>query len=158
MGKAYHGSLVRPGIALYGGAAQVNAANPIEPVINLSIAAAQTRTVPGGAMVGYSGAHVATGSTRLATLSSGYADGLPRSLSGRGAVYFHGERLPIVGRVSMDSMTVDISNLPDDALDLGSLVEVIGPPQTLEMLAADASPTKFSPAWVVASSKAIAEG
>jgi alanine racemase len=81
---------------------------------------------------------VTTGETRLATLAAGYADGLLRSLSGRGAVYFQGQRLPIVGRVSMDSMTVDISDLPEDALDLGSLVEVIGPSQTLEMLAADA--------------------
>lgn len=143
MGKDYHGSLVRPGIALYGGAPQVNAVNPMEPVVSLAIAVAQTRTVPRGTMVGYSGTHVTGDSTRLATLCAGYADGLPRSLSGRGAVYFHGQRLPIVGRVSMDSMTVDISDLPDDALDLGSLVEVIGPHQTLEMLAADAGTISY---------------
>ncbi|MCK1612603.1 MULTISPECIES: alanine racemase [unclassified Bradyrhizobium] len=143
MGKDYHGALVRPGIALYGGAPQVDAANPMEPVVSLSIAVAQTRTVPRGTMVGYSGTRVTSGSTRLATLCAGYADGLPRSLSSRGAVYFHGQRLPIVGRVSMDSMTVDISGLPDDTLDLGSLVEVIGPHQTLEMLAADAGTISY---------------
>lgn len=138
MGKDYHGALVRPGIALYGGAPQACVANPMEPVVSLSIAVAQTRTVPCGTLVGYSGTHVTTGSTRLATLCAGYADGLPRSLSGRGAVYYRGQRLPILGRVSMDSMTVDISGLPDDALGLGSLVEVIGPHQTIEALAADA--------------------
>ncbi|WOH62768.1 alanine racemase [Bradyrhizobium sp. BWC-3-1] len=143
MGKDYHGSLVRPGIALYGGAPQVNAVNPMEPVVSLSIAVAQTRTVPGGAMVGYSGTHVTHDCTRLATLCAGYADGLPRSLSGRGAVYFGGQRLPIVGRVSMDSMTVDISDLRDGALDFGSLVEVIGPHQTLEMLATDAGTISY---------------
>jgi alanine racemase len=110
----------------------------MEPVVRLAIAVAQTRTVPDGTLVGYSGTHVTNGITRLATLCAGYADGLPRSLSSRGAVYFQDQRLPIVGRVSMDSMTVDISSLPDDALDLGSIVEVIGPHQTLEMLAADA--------------------
>lgn len=110
----------------------------MERVISLSIAVAQTRTVSGGAMVGYGGAHVATGSTRLATYCARYADGLPRSLSDGGAVYFRGQRPPIVGRVSMDSMTVDISGLPNNALDLGRL-EVIGPHQTLEKLAADAS-------------------
>lgn len=138
MGADYHGALARPGVALYGGAPHAGATNPMEPVVSLSIAVVQTRTVPAGAAVGYSGTHVTTGETRLATLAAGYADGLLRSLSGRGAVYFQGQRLPIVGRVSMDSMTVDISDLPEDALDLGSLVEVIGPSQTLEMLAADA--------------------
>jgi alanine racemase len=138
MGKEYHGALVRPGIALYGGALQVDVANPMEPVVSLSIAVAQTRTVPAGTLVGYSGTYVASSSTRLATLCAGYADGLPRSLSGLGAVYFHGQRLPIVGRVSMDSMTIDISALTDDALDLGSIVELIGPHQTLDMLASDA--------------------
>jgi alanine racemase len=110
----------------------------MEPVVSLSIAVVQTRSVPAGALVGYSGAHETTVETRLATLAAGYADGLLRSLSGRGAVYYQGQRLPILGRVSMDSMTVDISSLPEGTLGLGSLVEVIGPDQTLEMLAEDA--------------------
>ncbi len=67
-----------------------------------------------------------------------YADGLPRSLSDCGAVYFKGIRLPIVGRVSMDSATVDISALPEGALTFGSLVEVLGRHQTLEDIARDA--------------------
>lgn len=82
--------------------------------------------------------HITSGRTRLATLCAGYADGLPRSLRSRGALYLRDRRLPIVGRVSMDSVSVDISGLPDDALHLGGLVELIGPHQTLEMLAADA--------------------
>ncbi|HTI00784.1 MAG TPA: alanine racemase [Acidisoma sp.] len=138
MASDYHGALCRPGIALYGCAPHVGVANPMQPVVSLSIAVVQTRTVPAGARVGYSGTHVTTGETRLATLAAGYADGLLRSLSGKGAVYYQGQRLPILGRVSMDSMTVDISSLPEGTLDLGSLVEVIGPHQTLEMLAADA--------------------
>lgn len=138
LGSAYHGALVRPGIALYGGAPQAHAPNPMEPVASLFIAVLQTRTVPAGTRIGYSGTHVAAAETRLATLAAGYADGLPRSLSGRGAVYYQGRRLPILGRLSMDSMTVDISSLPEGKLDLGSLVEVIGPHQTLEMLAGDA--------------------
>lgn len=138
MGKDYRGKLVRPGIALYGGAPHINAVNPMEPVVRLAVSVVQTRTVPKDTAVGYGGTHLTCGATRLATLCGGYADGLPRSLSSRGAVYFRGQRLPIVGRVSMDSMTVDISSLPDGTLALGSLVEVIGPHQTLEMLAADA--------------------
>ncbi|MFB2606488.1 alanine racemase, partial [Rhizobium phaseoli] len=73
----------------------------------------------------------------------GYADGLPRSLGDRGAVYHQGIRLPIVGRVSMDSATVDITALPEGALRLGSLVEVLGPNQTLEDVAGAAETISY---------------
>ncbi len=138
LGRDYHGALVRPGIALYGGAPSAGVANPVEPVVRLSVAVVQTRTVPAGTRVGYSATVVTPHETRLATLAAGYADGLPRSLSDRGAVYYDGTRLPIVGRVSMDSIIVDISALPAGTLELGSLVEVIGPHQTLEEVAHDA--------------------
>ncbi len=106
--------------------------------MRLDVAVVQTRTVPAGARVGYSGAHVTSGETRLATIAAGYADGLLRSLSGKGSVFCDGIRLPIVGRVSMDSITIDITALPEGRLSLGSLVEVIGPHQTLEDIAHDA--------------------
>jgi alanine racemase len=94
--------------------------------------------VSAGTRVGYSGTFEAAREMHLATIAAGYADGLPRSLSGVGAAYYAGVRLPIVGRVSMDSMTIDISALPRETLTLGSRVEIIGPHQSLEMLAADA--------------------
>lgn len=135
LGSDYHGALVRSGIALYGGAPTMGVANPMEPVVRLDIAVIQTRTVPEGTRIGYGGAHVAPAEMCLATIAAGYADGLPRSLSNRGAVWFDGKRLPIVGRVSMDSIIVDASALPEGALDLGALVEMIGPSQTLEDVA-----------------------
>ncbi|NEK55197.1 alanine racemase, partial [Rhizobium leguminosarum] len=143
LGRAYHGVLVRPGIALYGGVPTAGLATPMEPVVNLDVAVVQTRTVPSGARVGYGATHVTAGETRLATIAAGYADGLRRSLSGRGAVYSGGVRLPIVGRVSMDSITVDISALPEGTLTLGSLVEVLGPNQTLEDLAQNAGTISY---------------
>lgn len=143
LGEAYHGVLARPGIALYGGAATAGRANSMEPVVRLDIAVVQTRTVPAGTRVGYSGSHVTAKTTRLATIAAGYADGLLRSLSSKGAVYHDGIRLPIVGRVSMDSITVDISALPEDRLKLGSLVEVLGPHQTLEDVARDAGTISY---------------
>ncbi|MFT4122059.1 alanine racemase [Bradyrhizobium sp.] len=143
LGEAYHGALVRPGIALYGGAPTANAPNPMEPTVSLDVAVVQTRTVPSGTKVGYGGTHVATDETRLATISAGYADGLLRSLSSRGAVYCDGVRLPIVGRVSMDSITIDISSLPEGRLELGSLVEVLGPHQTIDDLARDAGTISY---------------
>lgn len=143
LGDAYHGVLARPGIALYGGAPTGGEPNPMEPVVSLEVAVVQTRTVPAGTKVGYSGVHVTEGEARLATIAAGYADGLPRALSGRGAVYLDDIRLPIVGRVSMDSITVDVSGLPDGALTLGSLVEVIGPHQSLEDVARDAGTISY---------------
>jgi alanine racemase len=143
LGRDYHGVLVRPGIALYGGAPTGGRENPMEPVVNLDIAVVQTRNVPAGARVGYSGAHVTTGATRLATIAAGYADGLPRSLSGRGAAYCDGIRLPIVGRVSMDSIILDISALPEGRLTLGDRVEMLGPHQSLEDIARDAGTISY---------------
>ncbi len=141
LGANYHGALARPGIALYGGAPVPGQA--LEPVVRLDVAVIQTRRVNAGAAVGYSATYVARGETKLATIAAGYADGLPRTLSSRGAVYYQGVRLPIIGRVSMDSITIDISALPDDCLQLGSLVEVIGPHQSLEMLAEDAGTISY---------------
>ena len=143
LGKDYHGVLVRPGIALYGGAPTAGRENPMEPVVSLDVAVVQTRTVPAGTRIGYSGTHVTTQTARLATIAAGYADGLPRSLSGRGAAYCDGVRLPIVGRVSMDSITIDISALPEGRLTLGSRVEILGPHQTLEDVARDAGTISY---------------
>ncbi|MGR9433170.1 alanine racemase [Rhizobium leguminosarum] len=143
LGKNYHGQVARTGIALYGGLPNIGKPNPMEPVVELDVAVVQTRTVPVGAKVGYSGTHIAARDTRLATIAAGYADGLPRSLSGRGAVYYEERRLPIVGRVSMDSITIDITALPEGALSLGSLVEVLGPHQALEDLARDAGTISY---------------
>lgn len=143
LGSAYHGDLVRPGIALYGGVPTAGRDNPMEPVVRLDIAVVQTRIIPAGTAIGYSSSYVAPHEMRLATLAIGYADGLPRSLSNCGAVYVDGIRLPIVGRVSMDSTIVDISALPEDALRLGSLVEVLGSHQTIDDVAADAGTISY---------------
>lgn len=135
LGAGFHGDLARAGIALYGGAPVSGQANPMKQAVRLAVKVIQIRTVPAGTAVGYGAAHVTKQEARLATISAGYADGLPRHLSDTGAAYFGDARLPIVGRVSMDSMTLDISALPEGTLKLGSLVEVIGPHQTLEDIA-----------------------
>lgn len=135
LGKTFNHALARPGLALYGGIACDAAADVIKPVVRLAVRVIQTRTVPAGALVGYGGTYVAQKETRLATIAAGYADGLPRSLSDKGAAYFGDVQLPIVGRVSMDSMTIDISALPANMLKLGSMVELIGPHQSLEEIA-----------------------
>jgi alanine racemase len=142
LGADYHGDLARPGVALYGGTANP-AEPPMQPVVRLDVRVIQTRTVPAGTAVGYGGSHVTERETRIATLSAGYADGLPRSLGNRGAAYWGGIRLPILGRVSMDSLMVDMSALAPDALPPGALVELIGAHQTLEAIAADADTISY---------------
>lgn len=129
--------IVRPGVALYGVPPGPNAVG-IRPVVRLDVRVLQIREVSAGTGVGYGLDYVAPGVRRLATLGIGYADGWPRSLGGVGAAWFGGHRLPIVGRVSMDSMTVDISALPDNALAEGDFVELVGPSQSLDEVADDA--------------------
>lgn len=138
LGADYHNAIMRPGIALYGGAPSAVRPNPMSPVVRLDVAVVQTRSVPADTLVGYGGSLRTKGETRLATIAAGYADGLPRSLSNRGAAYFQGVRLPIAGRVSMDSISLDISALPEGTLRHGSLVQLIGPDQSLEDIAEDA--------------------
>lgn len=143
LGAEYHGDLCRPGIALYGGAPHEGVRNPMQAVVRLDIAVSQTRIVPAGARIGYGGTVVTSAPKRLATLSAGYADGLPRRLSQTGAVWFNGVRLPFIGRVSMDSIIIDIDALPEGALKPGDFVELIGPHQTLDDLAAAAGTISY---------------
>lgn len=143
MEDAYHFDLARPGIALYGGAPQENIPNPMQPVVSLQARVIQCRTVPANTLVGYGGSYVTTTETRIATIAVGYADGWPRHLSNKGAAYFGDTRLPVIGRVSMDSITLDVSALPEGTLQLGSLVELIGPHQTLEQVAQDAGTISY---------------
>lgn len=134
----YHYDLARPGIALYGGAPQENKPNPMQPVVSLQARVIQCRSVPADTLVGYGGSYSTKAETRIATIAVGYADGWPRHLSNTGSAYYSDVQLPIIGRVSMDSITLDVSALPEGTLKLGSLVELIGPHQTLEQVARDA--------------------
>jgi alanine racemase len=99
LGEAFHGDLVRPGIALYGAAPQTGIANPMRPVVRLDARVIQVRDISAGTGVGYGLTFVAPDARRIATISLGYADGWPRALGNCGAAYFDGVRLPIVGRV-----------------------------------------------------------
>lgn len=138
LGPAFQCDLVRSGIAIYGAAPMIGVANPMRPTVRLDTRVIQIRDVPRGTGVGY-GLTIRTAEpARLATLGVGYADGWPRSLSGCGAVYVHGVRAPIVGRVSMDSMVVDVTAVPRGRLRVGDFVELLGKHQTLDDVARDA--------------------
>ena len=137
LGRDYHFDLVRPGAALYG-IAPVPGANPMRPVVRLQAPVVQTREVAAGTGVGYGHTWCAPLPTRIATLGIGYADGLPRSLSNRGAAWLGTQRLDLVGHVSMDSITVDASGVPAEALAAGTLLDLIGPHGDVDALAAAA--------------------
>lgn len=126
-----HGDLVRAGIALYGALP----GEGLRPVVSLAGRVIQTRTLPAGVGVGYGLTYTTRGTERIATIGVGYADGWPRALSNRGAVWAGETRLQIVGQVSMDSMMVDVSALPSDTLKAGDEVELVGPHQTLAQVA-----------------------
>lgn len=138
LGEKFRGALVRPGIALYGGQPTDILAKPMEPVVRIEGSIIQTRLIAPGTAVGYSATYVAESERRLATVALGYADGILRALSSRGAFFHNGVRLPIVGRVSMDSTIIDMTELPENALTLGSRVEFIGSSQSLEEVAEQA--------------------
>jgi len=130
LGPAYHYDLARPGAALYGVNPTPDEPNPMLPVIQIQAKVAQTRAVEKGAGIGYGHTLLAQGPLRLATISFGYGDGWHRRAAS--AAWFEGVRLPFVGRVSMDSIILDISALPPGRLSEGDLVELIGPSQSVD--------------------------
>ncbi|MEO8120365.1 MAG: alanine racemase [Rhodoferax sp.] len=138
LGPAYHFELARPGAALYGVAPVPGQPNPMRPVVRLQGKVIQTRTVAAGAAVGYGFSWVAPHTSRIATVSVGYADGYLRSLSGRGAAWLDGAALPLVGRVSMDTITVDITALPEEAIGPATLLDLLSPQHTVDEMAARA--------------------
>jgi len=138
LGADYHFDLARPGAALYGVAPVPGAANPMRAVVRLDARVIQTREIAAGDAVGYGYAFTAGGPTRIATLSVGYADGWLRSVGRAGMAYVGDRAVPIAGRVSMDSLTLDISTLPADMLKPGDFVELLGPHQRIDDVAAAA--------------------
>lgn len=124
LGPEYHFNLVRPGAALYGVAPQPGEPNPLRAVVGLKAHVLQTRTLGKGDRVGYGLTWRAGGPCRVATIAVGYADGFVRARA-QGFAWFGGHKLPILGRISMDSMTVDISALPEGQLEADGMVELL---------------------------------
>lgn len=127
LGPDYHFDLTRPGIGLYGG-------HPFEtatPAVELDLPIIQIRDVAEGEVVGYGNSWQAARPSRIATVSGGYADGISRILSDRATLYHGDIPCKLVGRVSMDLLTIDITDLPDTPTKL----TLIGPQQSVDDLA-----------------------
>ena len=128
--------LARPGAALYGVNPVPGQENPMRGVVRLRARILQVRDVGAGESVGYNGAWTAGRASRIATVSVGYADGYLRSLSNRGAACFDGALVPLVGRVSMDLSTFDVTDVP--AAGVGGWLDLIGPGMPVDEVAARA--------------------
>ncbi|WEQ56917.1 alanine racemase [Komagataeibacter nataicola] len=139
LGPDYHFNLVRPGAALYGLAPNAQAPNPLRPTVRLRARIVQRRAIGAGDGVGYGLTWHATGPRRIATLGIGYADGFLRSgANGGGCAWLGDYRLPILGRISMDSTTVDVNDVPESVLDAATHVDMIGPRRSVDDVAHDA--------------------
>ncbi|RZJ84986.1 MAG: alanine racemase [Massilia sp.] len=135
LGPAYHYDLLRPGAALYGINPQPGNPNPLRQAVSLHARVVQVRTVRDGDVVGYGAHHACTGEQRIATIAVGYADGWHRSLSGRGFAFVDGVRVPIAGRVSMDSMGLDVTGIAPERVMPGAEVELMGAHQSVDEVA-----------------------
>jgi alanine racemase len=138
LGPPYHFDLVRPGAALYGVNPQPDRPNPLRQVVRLSGKILQVREIDRGESVGYGAAHVMKTAGRAATVAVGYADGWLRSLSHRGCGYIAGKRVPLLGRVSMDLVTFDVSAVDPALAHPGAMIELLGEHYGVDDAAADA--------------------
>ena len=128
LGPDYHFDLTRPGVGIYGGEPFMDA----RAVVHLHAPLLQVREIAAGETVGYGGTWTAQRPSRIGVLGLGYADGFFRLSKGLD-LYLDGRAVPLVGRVSMDMITVDLTDVPEPAP--GAMVEVLGPNQSVDDLA-----------------------
>jgi alanine racemase len=133
LGKSYRFDLVRPGVGLYGGAAQ-EGGKPMKTVAVATARVLQLRRIDKGESVGYAATFRARRPSMIATVALGYAGGIPRSLSGKGVAYIAGVRANFAGRVSMDMTALDVTGLA--GVKVGDEVEFLGDHVMLEEVAA----------------------
>lgn len=138
LGPGYHFDLVRPGAALYGLNPVPGQPNPMAPAVRLQARILQVRDVDTPMTVGYGATHQIVRKGRVAVIAAGYADGLFRSLGNRGFGLIEGERVPVVGRISMDLTTFDVSGLAPDVARPGALIDLIAPGHDADSLAEEA--------------------
>lgn len=138
LGPDFHADWVRPGVALYGVNPCPGEPNRMNRAVRLQVRIIQVRDVDAGESVGYGSTYHSPDRGRVAVAAAGYADGLFRSLSNRGSGYLKEWRVPMVGRVSMDLVTFDVSHVPEAIAQPGAVIDLIGPDHDLDALAGEA--------------------
>lgn len=142
LGNDWHFDIARPGVALYGGNPTPGLSNPMQNVISLRGKIIQTRHIPKGAFIGYGATFIAPKAMKLALISIGYADGFFRAFSNKISAInldFPDIPLALLGRVSMDSLCIDITNLPESAIKVGDNIEMIGDHCPIDQIALQAN-------------------
>ncbi|HKR19149.1 MAG TPA: alanine racemase [Stellaceae bacterium] len=125
LGPAYHLQIVRPGAALFGINPVPGKPNPMRAAVALKARILQVRDVDAGETVGYGATHRMERPSRIATVAVGYADGWLRSASDRGSAAIAGRRVPLVGRISMDLLTLDVTGIEADRAKPGGYVKLL---------------------------------
>lgn len=148
LGPVFHYDMVRPGIAIYGGNALQGVANPMKPTVRVLARIIQVRHLGAGEAIGYGQTFRTTRPSRIAIISAGYADGVPRAVTDTPplarspatgfATHVGGYPAPVVGRVSMDLTAIDVTDVPEHAAARGQFAEVIGPHTRIDDVAAHA--------------------
>ncbi|HET6521344.1 MAG TPA: alanine racemase [Geminicoccaceae bacterium] len=138
LGPAYHLDLVRPGAALYGINPTPGRPNPMREVVRLAAPIVQLRALEAPARIGYGGTCTAPAGRRVATVAIGYADGYPRSLGDVGRAMIDGRPAPVLGRVSMDLLSLDVTAFPPERVAPGRMVDLLGGGADLDAVAAAA--------------------
>ena len=153
LGMEYHFDLVRPGVALYGANPQAQegtgpkigqerAANLMQTAAVLTAKVLQVRRIDSGSSVGYGASFRAKRPSMIATVALGYADGMPRTLSNKGVAVLNGVRVPFAGRVSMDTICLDVSDMPAPPR-IGDEAELLGDTLSLGEVAASAGTNEY---------------
>lgn len=143
LGKTFHYDMIRAGAALYGINTAPYRENPMNPVIFIQAPILKISNISGEQYVGYGATYKTHGERKIATLSIGYGDGLPRHLRNKGKVWFknaEGQRYaaPMVGAISMDMITCDVTHIPEDLVSVGAMASITDVHYTIDDLAKDA--------------------
>lgn len=137
LGADYHFDQVRPGAALYGIHFTEHGKGTMRPVVSLAARILQIRTIDNKESLGYGATYSVARPSKIATVSVGYADGYLRALSGRGHLFVKGIKCQVLGRVSMDCIMIDVTDMPETP-KVGDWAEIMGPHQTADDVAAAA--------------------
>ena len=141
--ERFHFDMTRPGIALYGAhpagiSAAAEQAALLHPAVNWDARILQLRHANSGEAVGYGGTHVLTRDSLIATIGVGYGDGYPRCLGGIATAQIDGHTVPIIGRISMDSMALDVTDIAETKIRSATTARLLGPHYDTSMMARDA--------------------
>lgn len=148
LGKSFHFDMTRPGIALYGAhPAGTDIAGTqtakLQPAVTWEARILQLRHACRGEAVGYGGTHILKRDSLIATIGVGYADGYPRCLGGIAAAQIDGHSVPTIGRISMDSMTLDVTDIPESVIRAATSARLLGPNYDSSMMARDAGTISY---------------